>query len=137
MIFEFIIPLKFKNGQTLGKKVFGVGVMRVDGVKLSVFQLFVRTILGKYTLETMLPAMLILLLVFNIMPVACLAGIAIILITQIIFVLFSQLHTPIHDAIAGTVTVDFASQMIFETPEALLEYKKRIHAEAAERAEYR
>ena len=31
---------------------------------------------------------------------------------------------------AGTVTVDMASQMIFDTPEQLLAYKQRIHTEA-------
>ena len=42
---------------------------------------------------------------------------------------------PIHDKLAGTVTVDLASQMIFDSPEALLEYKKRLHAESTERKE--
>ena len=43
----------------------------------------------------------------------------------------------IYDMLANTVTVDMASQMIFDSPEALLEYKQRVHAEAVERAEYR
>lgn len=137
IIFEVLIPLLFGNGQTLGKKIFGIAVMRVDGVKLSGFQLFVRSILGKYVLETMTPVFLVLLLLFNIMAAACLLEIAILLIFQIIFILRSDLRTPIHDMIAGTVAVDLASQMIFDSPEALLEYKKKLSAEAAERAEYR
>ena len=40
----------------------------------------------------------------------------------------------IHDLLANTVAVDMATQMIFETPEEMIAYKKRIHAEAAERA---
>ena len=36
------------------------------------------------------------------------------------------------DKMAHTVAVDMASQMIFDSPEALLEYKKRIHAESVE-----
>ena len=111
--------------------------MRVDGVKISFFQLFVRSILGKYTCETMIPAFLILLLLLNIMPLAAIVGIALILIIQLATTMFSYLHTPIHDLISGTVTVDFASQRIFNSAEELLEYKKKIHTEAAERAEYR
>ena len=137
IIFEFLIPLKFSNGQTLGKKIFGIGIMRVDGVKISAFQLFVRAILGKYTLETMIPTFLILFLLFNIMPFACLVGIALILIIQLGTTMFSYLHTPIHDLISGTVAVDFASQRIFESTESLLEYKKKIHAETAKKTEYR
>jgi hypothetical protein len=44
--------------------------------------------------------------------------------------LFRQARTPLHDMLAGTVTVDFASQMIFDSPEELLEYKKKLHAES-------
>ena len=136
-IFEFVIPLCFKHGRTLGKKIFSTGVMRVDGVKISVFQLFVRSILGKFTLETMIPIFLILLLLFDVMPLACLVGLMVLGLLQVALVLFTQLKTPIHDLIAGTVVVDYASQMIFDSPEALLEYKEKVHEEAAEKAEYK
>lgn len=136
ILLEFLIPLKLGHGRTLGKKIFGICVMRADCVKISSFQLFVRSILGKYTLETMIPVFLVLLLLFNVMPFACLLGIALILILQLAFLLSSRLRTAIHDMISGTVVVDFASQMIFDTPEELLAYKKKLHEEAAERAEY-
>ena len=32
LLLEFLVPLLFKNGQTLGKKIFGVALMRNDGV---------------------------------------------------------------------------------------------------------
>lgn len=51
MALEFVVPLIFKNGQTLGKKIFGIAVMREDGVKVSPLLMFVRTVLGKYTLD--------------------------------------------------------------------------------------
>lgn len=137
LIFEFFLPLWLGNGQTLGKKIFGVGVMRVDGVRISVFQLFVRAILGKYTLETMIPVFLFLLFLLNILPLACLVGMAILFFMQVAFLLSTELRTPIHDMIAGTATVDFASQMIFDSVEEQLAYKKRMHAEEASRAEYR
>lgn len=136
-IFEFVIPLCFGHGRTLGKKIFSTGVMRVDGVKVSVFQLFVRSILGKFTLETMIPIFLILLFLFEVMPLACLVGLMVLGLLQAALILFTHLRTPIHDMIAGTTVVDYASQMIFDSPEALLEYKERVHAEAAEKAEYK
>ena len=136
VLLELLIPLKLGHGRTLGKKIFGICVMRADSVKISGFQLFVRSILGKYTLETMIPVFLVLLFLFNVMPLACLVGIALILILQLAFLVFSTLRTSIHDVISGTVVVDFASQMIFDTPEALTEYKKKLHAETAEKAKY-
>ena len=52
-------------------------------------------------------------------------------VAEVALLIFTQANTPLHDMLAGTVTVDFASQMIFDSPEELLEYKKRLHAEAA------
>lgn len=134
---EVLVPIAFGHGRTLGKKIFGVAIMRIDGVKIGHFQLFARAILGKYTLETMLPVFLFLLLLLNIMPIAALFGLAVLAFVQLAVIMFSRQHGPIHDVISGTVAVDFASQMIFDTPEAALEYAKKLHAQEAERAEYR
>ena len=134
IIFEFVIPLCFGHGRTLGKKIFGTGIMRVDGVKISTFQLFVRSILGKFTLETMIPVFLILLFLFDIMPLGCLVGLMVLGMLQVALILFTQLKTPIHDLIAGNTVVYYDSQIIFDSPEALIEYKEKVHAEAAEKA---
>ena len=71
------------------------------------------------------------------MPIAALFGLAVLAFVQLAVIMFSRQHGPIHDVISGTVAVDFASQMIFDTPEAALEYAKKLHAQEAERAEYR
>ena len=42
----------------------------------------------------------------------------------------------IHDLLAGTVCVDYHSQMIFESSEALLEHKKKLAAQRAAEATY-
>ena len=42
----------------------------------------------------------------------------------------------IHDLMAVTVVIDHGSQQIFDTPEDLLEYKKKLAADDAERQEY-
>ena len=68
------------------------------------------------------------------MPAAAVLGLVILTVLQLGMMLLSQHHAPIHDVISGTVAVDFASQMIFDTPEEALAYTKKMHAEAAERA---
>lgn len=129
VIMEFVVPLLFGNGQTLGKKIFGIGVMRIDGVKVTPLQMFVRSVLGKCTVETLVPVFCVITVILRVMGVIGIAVMAAILLSQIVLVFATKTHTPIHDIMAGTVTVDMASQMIFDTPEALLEYKQRIHAE--------
>lgn len=136
LLLEFIVPLLFGNAQTVGKKVFGVGVMRVDGVKISPIQLFVRSILGKCTIETLLPIFLALMLMFNYMPLVGLIGFLALVIIQFFCVVATRLHTPMHELLSATVSVDLSSQLIFDTPEALLEYKKALHTKEAEKASY-
>ncbi len=125
LILEFFVPLFLKNGQTLGKKIFSIGVMREDGVRITGPLLFARAILGKCVVEMLLPIMAVVAL-----GAAGLLLLIAIPILQIILVLATRAHTPIHDILSHTVTVDFASQRIFESAEAMLEYKKRLHAEA-------
>ena len=130
LILEFFVPLLFKNGQTLGKKIFGVGVMRIDGVKISPVILFIRTVLGKYAVETMIPVFVLISLVLNTASIVTLLLLFLLIVAQIALLCFTKANTPLHDMLAGTVTVDFASQMIFDTPEELLEYKQKLHAES-------
>lgn len=136
LILEFFIPLWLKNGQTLGKKVFGVALMRKDGVKVTPFMMFVRTILGKYTLETMIPVLLAVTVFFGIMGIEGLMGIGLVLLLQVVITFATRNKTDIHDLLACTVAVDLSSQMIFDSPEALLEYQKQLHADIAREADY-
>ena len=135
LLLEILVPLLFKNGQTVGKKVFGVAVMRVDGVKLSAPLLFVRAILGKYTIETMFPVLLVMMAFFT-FDIVSVVVILLFVILQIVVISVSKTNSAIHDLISGTVAVDMSSQLIFNSPEELMEYKKRLHAEAADKAAY-
>ena len=133
---EFAVPLFFGNGQTMGKKVFGIGLIRVDGVKISTFALFVRTVLGKYTVETMIPvlmAMMIFIGTIGILGPAIVLGL---LILQVALIITSPTNSALHDHMAATVAVDLASQMIFATPKDLVEYKKQVHAEQVKNQPY-
>jgi len=136
LVLEFFIPIKFGNGQTLGKKIFGVAVMRTDGVKVTAPLLFIRTVLGKFTIETMIPVLIILMIFFNSIGVVGILILGLILLLQVGLAIVTHTNSLIHDVLAKTVAVDMASQMIFESEQEMIEYKKKIHAEKAARQEY-
>ncbi len=130
MILEFAVPLLFGNGQTLGKKIFGIGVMRIDGVKISPILLFARTVLGKYTVETMIPVMIVVMMYFYLMGLEGTVIIGAMLLGQLILIGVTKARTPLHDKLAQTVTVDIASQRIFDSLEELKEHQANLRAEA-------
>ena len=131
LIWEVLIPALLKDGQTLGKKIFSLGVMRSDGVRLGGVQLFVRSILGKYTVEIMIPVLVGMMLYFGstgLPGTLLILGLA--LVNGCLF-LFTYAHTPIHDLLAGTVVVDLPSQRIFPTREDMIAFKEQLAAEKA------
>ena len=136
VLWELLVPMWLGNGQTLGKKIFSLCLVRNDGVQLNNMQLFARTVLGKFTIETMVPVYLLLMLYWG---TAGLAGTVILLgllAAQLLCVAISRNNCAIHDLIAGTVVADISSQMIFRTTEDLIAYKKKIAAEQAARQPY-
>lgn len=136
LILEFIIPLWLKNGQTIGKKIFSIAVMRIDGVKVTPVIMFVRSILGKYTIEIMIPVIIILMAFFGIANIVTIGVVLLIGLFELGLVVFTKTNSMIHDVLSSTVTVDLASQMIFDSPEAKQEYQLRIHKEDAKNANY-
>ena len=130
LIVEFFVPLFLKNGQTVGKKIFGICVMMDNGVRIRTVPLFVRAVLGKFTIETMLVVycflMLILFRVINLFTIVLLLVVTIMLLVQIIMIIVSKKNLLIHDLMAFTVVVDKASQMIFNTEEELIKYKQDL-----------
>ena len=84
----------------------------------------------------MIPVLIFLMLCFGITDiVGTMIALGIALIQFVLF-MFSKTRTVIHDKLAHTICVDFTTQIIFDTPEALIEYKKKRQAELAERADY-
>ncbi len=128
-VLEFIVPLLLKNGQTVGKRVFGIAVMRIDGVRVTPLMMFVRSILGKCTLETMLPVMAILCL--QQLKLISLVIVFAVVMANLLLLILTREHHALHDKMACTVTVDLASQMIFNTPADLIAYKEKVAAEKA------
>lgn len=136
LILEFFVPLILKNGQTLGKKIFGIGVMHTSFVKISAPMLFARTVLGKFAVETMILVYIILMILFGSIGIIGPAIVLILLTMQVILLAATKTNSLIHDLIAKTVVVDIGSQMIFESNRDLIAFKEKQQAEKAMAAEY-
>ena len=133
---ELGVPLLLDNGQTLGKKVFGIGLMRIDGVKMTTFALFVRTVLGKYTIGTMIPVLVAMMMLLGLIGIVGPLILLFLLVLQVVLMVTSKTNSTIHDHMAATVAVDLSSQMIFKTPEDLMAYKKQVHEEKVRQQGY-
>lgn len=136
LLLNLLVPLLLKNGQTVGKKAFALGVIRQDGVKMNNFQLFVRTLLGQFTLETMIPVYIVLMILWGTIGILGPAALCLLVVGQLICMGVTRNNAALHDLIAGTTVVDLSSQKVFESQEALIEYTKQIHAERAARQDY-
>ncbi len=136
LVLEFAIPLCFKNGQTIGKKIFGLGVMQTAGIRLQPFLLFVRAIVGKCMIAAVIPATLVLMILFGMMDMTGVVVIGLIYLLEIVLVCATKTNSAIHDVLAGTVVIDMASQRIFDSNEEKLAYQKRLAAEIADKATY-
>ena len=136
VLWEFVIPLWLGHGRTLGKKIFGLCLVRHDGVKLNTMQLFTRTVLGKFTIETMIPVYILIMIFWGGMGIGGTVLLLVLAVGQIACVVLTRTNSAIHDLLAGTVVVDMASQMIFRTTDDLIAYKKKIAAEQAARQVY-
>lgn len=123
LVQEFIIPLILKNGQTIGKKIFGICLVRSNTVKISTVQLFARTFLGKFAIETMFPVLLVFLFLFGGIGALALILVAALLLLNAIVFLATRNKTPIHDIFADTVAVDMNLQVICKSEEELIEKK--------------
>lgn len=139
-VLEFVLPLIFKNGQTIGKKVFSIAVMHTNGVRVRPFSIFVRSILGMYVFEIMVPVLVGIMMFFGILDtiIGICILVAIVILQIVVFVSTRQTSRSfLHDLMSRTVCVDFASQMIFDSEDERLEFVKVEQRELAERDAYR
>ena len=136
LLLQVAVPAMFGNGQSLGKKMFGIALMRVDGVKLTGVQLFTRSVLGKFTVELMIPIYVVWMLLSGKGGLFGLALLLMLLVAQILCLVKTRTGSLLHDVMSGTVAVDLASQMIFDTKEDQIEYIKKHHAQEANDASY-
>ena len=131
LILEFIVPLALKNGQTVGKKIFGICLVRPDCVKVTGVPLFARTVLGKFAIETMFPVLLVFLFFFGGLGLLAVILFAGILLLNVILFLATKNKTPIHDVIAGTVAADMKLQKMYASEEERDEHRAELAKQAA------
>ena len=134
---EFVVPLLFGHGRTLGKKIFGIGVMHSNGVRVRGVAMFARSILMKFAVETMIPMSVLVNFYFRVEIGLVMILLALIVLgSQLIMPIVTKTNSALHDGFTSTVVIDYSSQMIFENEEALIEYKKKLAAEIAKEREY-
>lgn len=130
---DFAIPMWLKQGQTVGKKVFGICLMQTDHTKLRTSSLLIRTFLGRYTIETMVPVLICIMIFFGFLGLAGTITIVLLLLVQIILLIKTETNSVIHDVLAQTVAVDEKSQKIFENQNEIKEFKKNIEQTTTEK----
>ena len=134
LILEFVIPIIFKNGQTIGKKAFALMVVKANSVRINNVQLFVRTIFGKFLIELIIPAYVIVALMFGQLGRLWLFFLIALAILQLILLFATKNHTVIHDAISFCVVCDKQTQKVFENEDELIKYKEKVHSEEVAKA---
>ncbi len=136
LLTEFVLPMFLGNGQTIGKKVFSLCLVRSDCIKISNFQLLVRCLFGKFTIELMIPVYVLIMIIFGAMGFAGILVLGALLVTQLIIYAVSVNNSLIHDLIASTAVADMPLQRIFNSSDELLEYKNKLHAERVVNSDY-
>ena len=126
LILEFILPVILKNGQTVGKKVFSICLVRPDCVRITTLALFGRVVIGKFAIETMFPVLLIFLFFYGQLGLLALILLGALLLLNTILFFATKNHTPIHDILAFTVAADMKEQMIYASEEELNERKAEL-----------
>lgn len=133
IVMEFVIPLFLKNGQTVGKKIFSIAVMQSKGIKVSAVSMFIRTVFGKYAIETMIPLYSLIMLLFNQAGLFTVLLLFALIIAEFILFFVSKTNSFIHDLLSDSVVVDMNTQMIFDSEEAMIAYKTSLHEEQVEK----
>ena len=136
LLLEFVVPLVLGNGQTVGKKVFSLCLIRNDAVKVNTLQLFTRFVLGKFAVGVMIPVYSAIMILLNVANPLLLLLAAASLIAQVICFAATRNNCLLHDLMAGTVVVDYGSQQIFKTTGDLIAHQQKIAAERAARQKY-
>ncbi|MCR5079478.1 MAG: RDD family protein [Bacilli bacterium] len=115
IIFFAVFPMIFKEGQTLGKKVFGFGVMSCDGYVANKGQMLLRQF----------PPIALGIIAFAFFSgLVALILMGVLLIASYILAVFSTNHRAIHDFVAYTFVADLKESVY---------YKNSAEEEAANR----
>ncbi len=136
LILEFAVPLLFREGRTVGKKVFSLCLVRQDSVRVKPQQIFIRTILGKFAIESMIPACVLIMLIMGFANAFTLLLLAALLVAQLAAMIFTKNNALLHDLLSATVVAEQSTQMIFASAEEVEAYRQKVIAERDSRRLY-
>ena len=124
LIFFFIIPICFKNGETIGKLIFHLGLVNKLGYRYNRLQLIPRFLFEM--------AVIVLLYVFLVVFYSALAwfmGIVTFLgLASYGLAIFTKDHKAIHDYVAGTIVIDKVHSEIFDNANHEARVKEEIES---------
>lgn len=118
LIFSFIIPLVLKNGQTIGKKLFQIGYVSKNEVRIKPIQLFIKFLFGEFIINGVMSIMGIVYILngSGYVGIFLLFGVV---IGNIICFALSKNKTFLADGLANIFPIDMQEQMLFDTIEEL------------------
>lgn len=122
LIFYFIIPILTKNGQTLGKLSFHIGLVNKLGYQYKKVQLIPRFFFTVLLLVTGY----IISLFFAYSLFVFLAIATLLLLVSYCIAVFTTEHKAIHDYFAGTIVIDLRQSTWFKDAEEEKRIQKRI-----------
>ena len=110
LIFFFVIPICFKNGETIGKLIFRLGLVNKLGYRYNRLQLIPRFL---FEMAVIVLLYVFLVVFFNLM--AWFIGIVTFLgLASYGLAIFTKDHKAIHDYVAGTIVIDKVHSEIFD-----------------------
>lgn len=118
LIYEFIVPLFLKNGQTIGMKIMRVGLIDNEGVKVTPIQIFIRFLFGKYIICMLIPIYGFIYMGFNVG--GGLLGLIVLVSVPIINLIMTygtQTKSGIANSIAKVYAIDLDDTYIFKNKE--------------------
>jgi len=129
IIFYFLIPMLFKNGETLGKKIMHTNLVNKLGYQYSKLQLIPRFLFPLFLVLAVIFLFGITMLSFMVISIGTLAS--------YLVTIFTKEHKALHDYFAGTLVVDTRASTWFnnakeeeETQKQVDEYVENIQSNA-------
>ncbi len=119
-ILEFVVPMIFKNGQTIGMKCLRIGLIDKQGIKVRPRQIFIRFLFGRFLVSRILPVYGFIFMVFNLS--GGLYGFllaVIILACDLLMTLFGKDRAGIANVISSTYAVDMDETYFFNSVEEI------------------
>ena len=107
MIFYFIVPLCFKNGETIGKLIMHTCLLNKLGYQYSKLQLIPR-----FLFPTFLTIAIVFIMGFSIWAFVI---VSVAILASFLFVVFSKDNKALHDYFAGTLVIDKRASTWFKS----------------------